>query len=338
MNSNKRLTQIDLLRGIAALSVIIQHIWVQFMPHSEYMDYGVFGVYLFFWISGYIITFSVWNNTSTLNFTIARCFRLYPVYWLSILLYVLIYGVSNYNIILINISMFQRFIGVEDLLGVYWTLQVELMFYILIFFALKKNFIKNPMTYIYGLVASNSICLLFALGRFCLDKKFPVAPFIGLSIILTSASFFQHRYNNFLNKSQIKVFLLFNTIFFCLISLLSYNHDWGYKETPQRFIAMYVAAATLFIIVTHRNKIYKYTTIRNSFVFIGRISYPLYLFHMPINSYITPYLKTHNCNEITIAIITTISAITMSFIAHKLIEIPCIRLGKKFYAQIKNKI
>ncbi|MBX9866957.1 MAG: acyltransferase [Burkholderiales bacterium] len=323
---NQRLDYIDELRGIAALAVVFQHLWLPLLSMSnQYVDPGLFGVYLFFWVSGYIIVFSVWRNCTPREFVIARFFRLYPIYWVSIGIYVLInYNLFDFKVLLLNLTMFQRFIGIPDLLGVYWTLQVELMFYGFVLFCLFIHKIKNAKFYLYGYIVSTLLSLICASGRFLLNIKFPVAPFIGLSLIFTSAIFFQYRHNNYLNSRLMKLFLVCALCVFCGVSLLSYSKDWGYHETPARFILMFSAAGVVFLLANTYSKFLKIRV----FAFLGRISYPLYLFHMPLYLLLLPKLRSYHCNDYVATTIIMFFTICMAWLAHLIIEMPSIKFGK----------
>ena len=98
---HQRLAFIDTLRGIAVLSVVIQHaleVIVREHPTGGYhaifhdaigyyMNFGRFGVVLFFFVSGFVIPFSFPASASPVNdFSVSRFFRLYPAYWASIAL------------------------------------------------------------------------------------------------------------------------------------------------------------------------------------------------------------------------------------------------------------
>ena len=52
---------------------------------------GRFGVALFFLISGFVIPFSFKEPRPLLRFALSRFFRLYPAYWLSLMLALLIF-------------------------------------------------------------------------------------------------------------------------------------------------------------------------------------------------------------------------------------------------------
>ena len=79
-----RLGWLDLLRGIAALMVALQHAMYYFTPAawtqmSRWVDPGKYGVLLFFLISGYIIPASLERRGSVRDFWTGRVLRIYPM-------------------------------------------------------------------------------------------------------------------------------------------------------------------------------------------------------------------------------------------------------------------
>ncbi|WP_449065228.1 acyltransferase family protein [Planomonospora algeriensis] len=139
-----RLVEIDLLRFAAAASVLAFHFvemkaWgeVRFEGLRKVSTFGVYGVQLFFMISGFVILMSAWGRTPG-EFAVSRVARLYPVYWLSVgvLGALALTGVYGPGLepweILANLTMVQQGLGVPDLGAVYWTLWAELRFYLLV--------------------------------------------------------------------------------------------------------------------------------------------------------------------------------------------------------------
>jgi peptidoglycan/LPS O-acetylase OafA/YrhL len=99
--------------------------------------YGWVGVPLFFLISGFVICMSSWGRTPA-QFGISRFVRLYPAYWFAVLLTTAVavlhphpWPVEPWRDVLTNLTMFQGPLGVQDVDAVYWTLWVELRFYLL---------------------------------------------------------------------------------------------------------------------------------------------------------------------------------------------------------------
>ena len=73
------------------------------------------------------------------RFVISRITRLYPVYWVSVILtfsLIKLFDFNEYNLsfsdLAFNLTMFQNYFGIKNVDGVYWTLFVENNFYIFI--------------------------------------------------------------------------------------------------------------------------------------------------------------------------------------------------------------
>ncbi|MFJ3878270.1 acyltransferase family protein [Streptomyces sp. NPDC090077] len=152
-----RLRALDGLRLVAALMVVLFH-WVgvnryptvwggtpeKLMPvlHA-FSAYGFLGVQLFFLISGFVICMSCWGRTPRQYFT-SRVVRLFPAYWVAILLTGLVVnyaatarptrGHLTLGDFLSNMTMLQQPLGVAEVDPVYWTLWVELRFYLIFAF------------------------------------------------------------------------------------------------------------------------------------------------------------------------------------------------------------
>ena len=135
-----RYDQVDVLRGLAALCVVVSHYSshsVKFFGAAPFhLDtiYGYYAVELFFVISGFVIALTLGRSGTWRDFAVSRATRLYPVYWVSLTLMVvverLVFGhpiwIGGY---LANLTMVQEFLGVANLDNVYWSLTVELAFY-----------------------------------------------------------------------------------------------------------------------------------------------------------------------------------------------------------------
>jgi peptidoglycan/LPS O-acetylase OafA/YrhL len=145
----RRLYVLDGLRLVAALMVVLYHYtgyntqnyWGRtdsavFPVAHSFTSYGWLGVYLFFLISGFVICMSSWNRTPR-QFLFSRFSRLYPAYWVAIVLTsVVVFATPRAARLsppqtLANMTMFQKGLGVPDVDGVYWTLWAELRFYML---------------------------------------------------------------------------------------------------------------------------------------------------------------------------------------------------------------
>lgn len=129
-----RLEEIDGLRGIAAMVVLVYHylfVYNNLYGHSffvpEIIRYGQYGVHLFFMVSGFVIFWTVSNSNRDLDFFWSRFSRLYPVFWVSVLLTFSIVSIAglagrevSFTDFIVNLTMLHQFLSVPNVDGVYW--------------------------------------------------------------------------------------------------------------------------------------------------------------------------------------------------------------------------
>jgi peptidoglycan/LPS O-acetylase OafA/YrhL len=142
-NDSKRLVEIDALRGIAALSVVLFHYTTRYADVHGHASaplftapQGYLGVNLFFIISGFVIFMTLERTRHALDFVVSRFARLYPAYWAAVALTFAathLGGMAREQVplpdALLNLTMLQGFLKVPSVDGAYWTLEVELIFY-----------------------------------------------------------------------------------------------------------------------------------------------------------------------------------------------------------------
>lgn len=146
---DRRLRYIDSLRALAALLVLWVHVSEKFTKVASAgsgwvheltapINAGRIGVVIFFAISGFVVPFSIKlaHRYPVREFLLTRFFRLYPAYWLSIPLGVLTtYWIWNIpmapSAILVNLTMLEYIFDVPPAIGLYWTLAIEFVFYVI---------------------------------------------------------------------------------------------------------------------------------------------------------------------------------------------------------------
>src|SRR5579872_3517195 len=161
-----RSTYIDALRGIAAFSVACYHInrygplWEpasRFIPGllQFWFDLGWMGVQVFFVISGFVIAYSVRNARVTpgflANYALRRSIRLDPPYWATILFVLFLHAVLylhlgfdspldvptklepglSWKLVCSHLLYLQNIFGYDNLSAGFWTLCIEVQFYLL---------------------------------------------------------------------------------------------------------------------------------------------------------------------------------------------------------------
>jgi peptidoglycan/LPS O-acetylase OafA/YrhL len=294
MNNQYRFYEIDLLRFIAAMIVVLFHYTfrgfaddnfspLHFPVLGNIFKYGYLGVELFFIISGFVIFMSV-QQASVTRFIIGRISRLYPAFWFSATLTVLfiyffddkyLFSISFINY-LKNLSMLSGFFYVPFVDGVYWTLLIELKFYFIIFITLLTNTLKH---YIFILYIWVSILIAFLFLTLPNSIEFFVFPEYA-SYFIAGSTFFLIRKSG----GNLGQYLL---LFICyLLSIHSALN--GAEQLSQKYhtmlnpiivssiISLYYG---LFLLIAFHKSIHFNS---KKFIFWGALTYPLYLIHQNI--------------------------------------------------------
>ncbi|MEU7739783.1 acyltransferase [Nonomuraea sp. NPDC049158] len=136
-----RFAWLDALRGIGALAVVGEHLTTWAMPwlRPTSFNLGVYGVLVFFLVSGYIIPSSLERHGDVRAFWIGRFFRLYPLYlavialvlalawWIPVRLEV----PRDLSSVAAHLTMLLDAVGAAGVLNTLWTLSYEMVFYLL---------------------------------------------------------------------------------------------------------------------------------------------------------------------------------------------------------------
>ena len=144
-NSSTYVYILDYLRGFAALAVVAYHL-TSFGPQNKWMldhpipsiadftHYGLFGVHLFFMISGFVILMSA-QKANVRHFAVSRIARLYPAFWAGCILTSLTvytlgseFPLPTLKTFLANLTILPEWFGVPLIDGAYWSLLVEAHF------------------------------------------------------------------------------------------------------------------------------------------------------------------------------------------------------------------
>jgi peptidoglycan/LPS O-acetylase OafA/YrhL len=149
LTTSRRFYELDLLRFVAALEVMMFHYTIQgysggyipvdFTALGRTLEYVYFGIEMLFVLSGFVILKTI-QEKSALGFLAARFLRLGPTYWICVTLTALVLLAANVNRppihlagYLANLTMAASAFGQEHIDGVYWTMEVQIVFYAWIF-------------------------------------------------------------------------------------------------------------------------------------------------------------------------------------------------------------
>jgi peptidoglycan/LPS O-acetylase OafA/YrhL len=344
-----RFGYIDSLRGIAALLVIYLHLadhflhtepnlgaWDRwsFIAFTEVIDIGKAAVIVFFAISGYVIPFSLMKRTdhAVQRFVVSRFFRLYPAYWLSISAALAILAVAAHQRVaapevVANVTMLQQFLGIENILGIYWTLQIELIFYALCVGLFMIGLLQKTKFIFSTSVIFLGFALVLSAVRFYSGMKLPVVVPLSLAVMFWGMIRRQADDGEGVAvKADVALLVVFAVVI-PLVSFLAYNRDYGYNETWYRYTISYGAAIAFFALCSSRLRI-DFSGMRH----LGRISYSVYLFG-PIAEQIVllsllPRLGMRQGAHFYIGV-TMVLAVAMAAIIYRLVEAPSIAFGRR---------
>jgi len=149
MTSRPRFHELDLLRGAACAMVLGFHFlhrgqrshWLTDLAPawlSGIARYGNLGVHLFFILSGFVIFMSA-EGATVRQFAASRAARLYPAFWVaSVITAATAWALASTTFdvtlwtLVVNLTMVPQWFDVPYVDGSYWSLAVELQFYLLI--------------------------------------------------------------------------------------------------------------------------------------------------------------------------------------------------------------
>jgi peptidoglycan/LPS O-acetylase OafA/YrhL len=211
--SGGRLNLLDGLRFLAAIAVVAYHFTVYpyewgwserpvsiFGPVTAVTGYGYLGVYLFFIISGFVIMLSARGRTVG-QFVSSRMARLLPAYWAAVLLsglaapFVLDGRITSQNIrqTAVNLTMLEKPFGVPYVDNVYWTLWVELCFYLIVGIVLLSGIGYGKILALAALWPLGAVLVQAASKQFAEVLQPTYAPFFAGGIGLYLVFAYGHR-------------------------------------------------------------------------------------------------------------------------------------------------
>jgi peptidoglycan/LPS O-acetylase OafA/YrhL len=148
MPRDDHITEIDTFRAWAILSVLFFHYLKEFIPGGgSFFRFGWSGVDLFFVISGFVLflqverTYRREGKTDYLRYLRNRALRIIPAYYASLFATVLLFGRDR--LFTSGFLMHLSFLHILDhdtamsIQPLYWTLGVEAQFYLFIIFAAR---------------------------------------------------------------------------------------------------------------------------------------------------------------------------------------------------------
>ncbi len=341
---------IDALRGIASLWVVFFHAnsdgrltqLTNFLPNwlvTIFFDWGGLGVSIFFVLSGFVIAYSLReakiNFAYWKNFNLRRFSRLSPPYYLSILVALVFAFISShakgeafapmhqplsFERLLAHLFYLQDIFRLAHINDVYWTLCLEVQFYVVFCTLLAlAQWLDSTWNLRFSravvFVPGGLLAALFPLGVFADNGR----PFIFLPLwygfLLGVFAYWSWR-----KDLQPRFFYIYSAVL--LVG--------GVVQSSKFTIACVICAiAILEVAKANRMMWLNWSWLQ----FLGKISYSLYLIHVPIMGavfFLSSKLLPQNIGgEILYLLLGTLICIAASAIMWQLVEKPSIKLSQK---------
>jgi peptidoglycan/LPS O-acetylase OafA/YrhL len=292
------------------------------------INLGRFGVALFFCISGFVIPFSLNREPEQpAKFIVRRLFRLYPAYWTSLAI-AAAFTHPSARALVANITMAQRFVGEPDILRVYWTLAVELMFYascVALFFAGKLDNPAFIRILLVGLLCTSACGAVLKLAGHR-------SPYPG-DLIHLGLMFYGQLFRLTIIEKRLSQITIAAITLLLLITCYLYTIAFhGPQTEPSRLLNAanlfnaYICALATFAVGTSVWKLRSKLT-----AYLGTTSYSAYLFHpLSLAFAISVAPPTGAMAQgITLLVGFIVTTVLASICGYHLIERPMIELGRR---------
>ncbi len=333
-SSSSRILELDALRGLAAVAVVLFHYttrYGQLFGHSDpcllSLPIGHYGVDLFFMLSGFVILMTLERTADSLKFAWGRFSRLYPAYWAAAaatFAVVTLCGLPGQEVSLseaiVNLTMIQALLGAPHIDGAYWSLQAELIFYVNMLLLFRMGAFRRPNEVValwVGLaiaVQSAEVGCQTALPACAgiLSKISTIAslefiPLFGIGIIL------------FASKKGTRIGIASQSVLaLCFFTLIRFEGFVAAVIDGGLAIALWLALTGHLAMLASR-----------PLVFLGALSYTLYLIHENIGYVIIRSLEQAGLQPLaTIAVAFAVS-LSLAFALHHTIEKPSMHALRK---------
>ncbi|EFG4206342.1 acyltransferase [Escherichia coli] len=368
MKDTKRIPSLDAVRGYAALTVLLAHTTVAGLYNNPtiwpYLEWSPFrflwaghqAVIVFFVLSGFALTMMI-NSANPFNmfrYLLARVARLYIPFIASLLFVAIVFAVMKSS----GFSWEKGWMGVAKpdfnlativnhigMLGFYnyfeinppaWSLvyeaRISIAFPLILYFTKKLGFrfvllsllasmlsifIMNSKPHLYGIDPLSSSLLTVHYSLF-----FTIGAYLALNV---------KRTNEIMNNIDKKIIFLL-----VIISLMLYcypfNNGWTLSHRGLGDIVTSIGAVGL-IVCSLKLKEGKFLSVG---LYLGRISFSLYLIHYTILS--IGLLLLYKYSPIYVWVFTIPTSIIIAHLFTKLIDNPSISLSRLMYGRKTKSI
>jgi peptidoglycan/LPS O-acetylase OafA/YrhL len=302
---------LDSIRALALFGVIISH-WLSDAPLLGVFNPGQLGVNTFFVLSGFLITGILFQNRAQAelvgnskkvvaqNFFMRRSLRIFPIYYLTIFILLAFEAATkshikdNFSYFLTYTSNFYlyRHQSYDGMVSHLWSLAVEEQFYLVwpwvILFIPRQHLLTSILVFIgIGVLSEYTLCDN-NYANFSYMLPFTCFASFGLGALL---SFLLVFHKNHLPKAYRLLTLVAVACSLLLLGFITRGYPLLLPiRTVHSLLALWLIAHVM--LTRERNQPQGWLLDNRVLAFIGKISYGMYLFHVPLG-YDYPYLDKY---------------------------------------------
>ena len=342
-----RVNELDLMRFLAALAVVFHHYLLNgfaanfqtIAPYpllSSLFRYGYLGVDLFFMISGFVILMTA-SSGSLRHFVLSRLVRLYPAFWICCTITfvaILTIGspdyIATFSQYLVNMSMLSGFMDVESIDSAYWSLFVELKFYALVAIVLLLGRVQQiESLFIFWLVATVALVIypMFHLRFVLLDDY-------SANFIAGATFFFIWSRGMTWVRGLVIVAAWLCALYQSTVDV----HEFEIRIRNDLSPFVIAAIVSAFFVIMGMVACKQTGVIgRANWLWLGAITYPLYLLHQGLGFmiYNVAYTKI-NAHILFWSLV--IGMLLLAFLIHIAVERPVAKLMKNTLNKLADKL
>ena len=370
-NKSKYLPSIDSLRALAVLAVIIYHVDVNYLP-GGFLGVDLFFVLSGYLISSLIIKeYKKTGSLNLYNFYIRRARRLLPAvyFMITVVLVVIvmfngvllkkshldaIFGYiysSNWWYIFHKLDYFDSF-GSQSPFKHLWSLAIEEQFYMifpLLFLLInrkkkdKDGFYKLNRNFLYVILGVILVSLIVHIILFDINNISRIyfgtdtRAFSLLVGVVGAILYPMDKLNTKITPQENLLYSVVSLISIAaLITIMIYTSEYNTWLYRGGFLLVAILGIIIIISSGKQHTVMAKLLSFKPVVFIGKISYSLYLWHFPVLVLTTPVSEIGKPN-IFFVVLRVILTFILAIISYALVETPIRKLGFKNYVSIIYK-
>lgn len=295
---------------------------------------GAVGVTLFFITSGYLMA-GMSARYSRREFLINRGFRIFPTLWI----FVIIVAIMQINLglqieftqFLANMFLLTGIIPKAALIGITWTLILEMYFYLLTAsvgrWTSKKVLVAGFLLFFIHEFVSKPGFYLVEFGFVSFDARrlmLNVSLFFLIMLIGTAMA---------VDKSKMSSITVLSLTLIALSDSRQVNKDWiGWDWN----LTSIIVPILVFVIVQKISTQFPKFFSQKLFASLGDIVYPLYLFHISVGIGSILFFRNYFVNSAIQLLLALVMVFFSSRLIHVTVEAPAIKYGKSVVRKLTN--